>query len=267
MSRPPRVPPAAIARGLARLALAAMLAATSAAAQQNAPEPPAATPTPGQVRAFHDRAAQIIAGASRGSLPAGDTLVTWHNQPILWHTAAVFADSVKNGLVRRDSMVGVAEIHWRNSAPVRFRARWTEPGKRAVVRRGTVARGRIVVTGSRDTTLVVPASAWGAADVGMDDQLLPLLVTMPPSAEPLRLIVLRPYTLSWDTLAVTSARRGEVQVISVRSGSQPNRLFVIFEGKLIWLRDVAQQNERRPLESTAAYRVFVRARQAMGQQP
>ena len=243
-------------RSLALLAFGACTAALAAA-----------QPAPGQVRAFHDQAAQIIANASLGALPPGDTMVTWHNGPILWHTAAVFADSVKVGLVRRDSMVGVAEVHWKRSAPTRFSSRWTEPGKGAVERRGSVSRGRITITGSRDTVLRVPESAWGVADFGMDDQLLPLLVTMPPSVEPLRLIVFRPYTMGWDTLAVTSARRGEILVISVRSGGSPNRLFVIYEGKLVWLRDVAQQNERRPLEGTTAYRAFVRARQAMGQQP
>ena len=252
---------------LAHTCAALACAALACAALALAAAPIAAQPTPAQLHAFHDQAVQIIATASAGQLPAGDTLVTWHNKPILWHTAAVWPDSVKAGLVRSDSMVGVASTIWRNNVPTRFSARWTEPGKATIDRRGVVAQGRIAISGSRDTTLRLPSSAWGVADVGMDDQLLPLLRTMPPSAEALRLIVLRPYSLTWDTLAVTSARRGEVQVISVRSGSQPNRLFVIYEGKLVWLRDIAQQNERRPLEGTAAYRQFVRARQAMGQAP
>ena len=262
--RRPAAPPspsfpraASVLAGLIAGALAGAFSGTRVAAQ----------PTPAQLHAFHDQAAQIIATASAGTLPAGDTLVTWHNKPILWHTAAVFADSVKTGLVRSDSMVGVGVAYWKNNAPTRFSARWTEPGKAIVERRGTVAKGHIAVSGSRQITLRVPDGAWGVADVGMDDQLLPVLLTMPPSAEPLRLIVLRPYALTWDTLAVTSASRSGVQVISVRSGSQPNRLFVIYEGKLIWLRDIAQQNERRPLEGTAAHRQFVRARQAMGQAP
>ena len=130
-----------------------------------------------------------------------------------------------------------------------------------------VINRRIAISGSLDTTLRIPTGAWGIADHGMDDQLLPLLRTMPPSSEPLRLIVLRPYRLTWDTLAVTSARRMDVQVVSVRSGGESTRMFVIFEGKLVWLRDVAQQSERRPLEGTAAYRQFVRARVSMGQAP
>ena len=226
-----------------------------------------AQPRPAQVRAFHDQAAQIIASASRGALPAGDTLVTWHTKPIYWHTVAAFGDSVFTGIVGSDSTVGVTESHWKNGAPVRFRTRWSVPGGARTERRGIVAKGRIVITGTRSIALPVPESAWGVADDGMEDQLLPLLVTMPPSADPLRLIVLRPFTLEWDTLAVTSARRNGVQVISVRSGDEPSRLWVIFEGKLIWLRNVAQQSERRPLEGTVAHRVFVRGRQAMGQQP
>ena len=211
-------------------------------------------PDSAAVRQFHNDVVRLLATIPRHSLPSGDTLVTWAKQgPILYHTVCRGGDSVASSMVRNDSLVGVTVTHWTEGHPSTFATRWTRADSTLVAIRGDVVGAAIRITGSRLDTLSVPDLPWAVADYGMYDQLLPLLLSLPPDTLQHRLVVLRPYLLRWDTLTVTAQRAGDVLRIQELGSQKEREVIIAYHGAVMLVVGENQNMERRPLEGTARY--------------
>lgn len=209
---------------------------------------------------FHDRVVRVIHQLASRQLPAGDTLVTWTSQPVLFHTSAIGTDTARAGLLRGDRMLGTATVTWAIGEPTTFAVEWTTPGKPTLdirgVRRGTVLR----ITGTHDTVLHVPVRRWAVADYGMEALLIPLLRELPRNAAQ-RIAVFRPFGMHWDTLTAMVRPQGATLIAELRDAQHSRTWMVIGDGQhLLWLHQQGQEMERRPLEGTARYAEYARIR-------
>jgi len=66
---------------------------------------------------FHKRVVYIMRQFATRPLPAGDTLVTWTTEPVLFHTSAIGDDTARAGMLRGDRMVGTSMVTWLDGQP------------------------------------------------------------------------------------------------------------------------------------------------------
>jgi hypothetical protein len=182
----------------------------------------------------------------------GDTFVTFAKQgPILYFTVAGTLDSVASSMVRNDGLVGWATSRWSQGRVTTFSARWARPEKVELEISGQVAADTIRLRGAKTDRLAVPNLPWAVADYGMDDQLVPLFMTLPYGTTQ-AIAVWRPFRQQWDTMSVQTRVHDGVLLISedaVTWAISPN-------GRLILKLDRAQTSRRRPLEATARFEEY-----------
>lgn len=218
------------------------------------------------VRPFHDRAAAVIREMSSRPLTPGDTMLTWNPQPGgLIHTVLLTPSTVETSLLRGDGMIGTATSTWSKNRVRSFRAEWTT--RDSVTRQarpdqtaeGEVVGSELVVKGTKPGRYPLPSSVWGVADFGMEDQLLPLLIS-PQSVGTARILVYRPWHARWDTVSVTSRDTLSYRVIDWREGPKTHETVVVTrDRRVLWAWRHDQDGERRPLEGSAEYSVYLTA--------
>lgn len=222
--------------------------------------------TPVDVRQFHDQVVSAIARMAGRPLTPGDTFLTWNPAPGgLVHTVRTSAGGVSSSLLRGDGMIGTAEVRWQGGSPASFDVRWTRPdaGGKGIdsattvigERRGASLR---VWTGGATGTLLVPGGPWAVADYGMEEQLIPAVRALPARASGVRITVLRPYHVRWDTVVVSVRDTAELRLAEMTGRDKAHELMVLGpDGSLLWMDRFDQAGERRPLEGTSRYAEFV----------
>ena len=200
-------------------------------------------------RLLHDRVVAIIVEQSKGGLPRGDTSVSWRpDSPILYHTA--FSDSgvVRTGMVRNDGLLGTLETRWSGAAPRSFVSAWSKNGAVLLSFTGTVAGSSIAITAKgKVSSVAIPAMRWAVADIGMEDQLLPVFLSM-HAGDSIRVAVFRPYASRWDTVAVKRvAATVAPRIILYQGATAPLQIDLSADGAILRIVRGADF-ERRPLE-------------------
>jgi hypothetical protein len=237
------------AKAVVGCALLLLAAAGSVHAQANAQE-------------LHDRIVALFSSRAPRALPAGDTLVSWYGNPILFHTVRRGGSEIEMGMVRLDRLVGTAFVAWKNARPAAGEVRWTQGD--AVVLDVRLAVDR--VSGNQPHSWHLPAMPWAVADYGMEDLTLPLLESLDLQRGVVSIAAYRPYGAKWDTLQVTKRAVGDGVLYELR-GSDGKRDWWLASpsGSLVQLRREGQDFERRPLEQTALFEEYRRLRALLKQ--
>lgn len=214
----------------------------------------AAPPAPQNDTSLRTRVAEILAQAGDRPLPRGDTLVTFAKQgAILYYTIANTPDSVASSMVRNDGLVGWTTSHWSGGRLTNFSARWANPDSLQVDIHGQITSDGVVLQGAKADRLTPPALPWAVADYGMDDQLVPLLMTLPHDTSQ-AIAIWRPFGQKWDTLVVRSRLLENVLLVS-----QGQETWAISStGSLLLEVDRAQASQRRPLKGNARFAEYQR---------
>lgn len=210
---------------------------------------------------LHDR---IVAVMARRIVlpPATDTFVSWEGRgPVLYHTVTRWSDSIRVGLQRNDSLFGTTTVRFANGRVRAASVRWVDHG---VLQRAVeieVAGDTVLVRDSVRRAFVRPTGLWTVADYGMDDLLVAVLQPL-PSGTPQMMHVLRPYGLKWDSLTVrVSDQKGARTIEVVSAPDDTSRFVVADDGTLVQeLRSKYPANERRPLEETRAFALYLTLR-------
>jgi hypothetical protein len=192
------------------------------------------------------------------ALPAGDTLVSWaRSGPVLYHTVQVRNPELRSSMTRNDDLTGVLVTQHGARAPQAFRVLWRE-GTRTTVDRGGVVRDSVLaVTGDTALQLPLPATDWGIADYGMEEHLLPVALRGDRTGRARQLLVLRPYGLKWDTVAVSVVRRGDYFELVLNAGAaSEEELLATADGHLLGRHRRDGSLEQRPLEFTPMWKVW-----------
>ena len=233
-----------------RLARAALILACATAG-------PLGAQTSMSPQEIHDRLVALIRNNATRPIPQGDTLVTWSPQPNLYTTVHRTPDSVVSSLVRADAMVGTAQAAWHSSRQTGASVMWSQRDSTLLFLDFKVNGSAIEVSGSRTAELALPAIPWAIADYGMEDQLLPLLVSL---AEATTVAIYRPFPGKWDTLTVVAQRRSEATLITIttRSGDGEEWRWVVGPNGAVLriIRSNFPDFERTPLPESALMPAF-----------
>jgi hypothetical protein len=217
---------------------------------------------PSKQDAFHQHVANLLAGV-RPPAPAGDTAVSWTERgPILYFTARIAGDTVWSSMAREDGLVGSAKGTWSGSDLSSFHVVWAKGDSVVADLSGHVEGSRLILHGSRDTSLAVPTLRWAVADYGLEDQLVPLWQQIGGAEE--HILVLRPYPFKWDTVTVSAQRSGSYFIVSARHGAKVRETYLLDPRGLLLLRRSDVVMERRPLEGTLRHQQYRRAIQDTG---
>jgi hypothetical protein len=225
--------------------------------------------TPVEVRQFHDQAVSAIARTAGRPLTPGDTFLTWNPGPGgLIHTVRIVPSGVSSSLLRGDGMIGTAEVRWQGGNPSGFEVRWTrqDAGGKGIDSATTVIGERQgaairVRAGGISRTLPLPSGPWAVADYGMEEQLIPAVLALPARATGVRITVLRPYHVRWDTVVVSVRDTAGLRLAELMGTDKAHELMVLGpDGALLWMNRFDQAGERRPLEGTSRYAAFVTRR-------
>lgn len=210
---------------------------------------------------FHDRVVAVIARRAPVNMPAGDTSMTWDRTPILYHIVQTTPHGVKSGLLRNDSLVGLAEATWGAKGVSTFQVTWTAADSVVVALKATTSGTHVYLSGSRTDTLEAPSLPWAIADYGMDEHLTPVLTRLPAASNVQQLVVYRPFGGRWDTLdvVVSSGAEGSTRVLQI-TPKDTIRWVIAKEGVLLQLMKGPTPVERRPLEETYWYAAYRRLR-------
>ena len=215
---------------------------------------------------LHDRIAALFSSRARRPLPAGDTLVSWYGNPVLFHTVRRGGSEIDMGMVRLDRLVGTAFVAWKNARPSVGEVRWTEGDSIVVDVRLAVDRDTLRVSGNQPHSWRLPTMPWAIADYGMEDLTLPLLESLDLQRGPVTIAAYRPYGAKWDTLQVTKRAVGDGVLYELRgSGGKRDWWLVSASGSLVQLRREGQDFERRPLEQTTLFEEYRRLRALLNQ--
>jgi hypothetical protein len=171
----------------------------------------ATEPLPAQNRPpeqIHTVLAEFIRGAATRPLPAGDTLVSWYKQPILLHLVHRTPDRVEAAMIRGDAYLGTAILSYSEGRPVEGTVLWTSGDSVLVDVRISAQRDSLLIAGTTTAGFPVPSGAWGIADYGMEDLLVPTLRSLSKMPSPWTVLAYRPFAAKWDTLTVTSVPVG-----------------------------------------------------------
>ncbi len=210
---------------------------------------------------LHDRIVAVM--ARRIVLPPGtDTFVSWEGRgPVLYHTVTRWSDSIRVGLQRNDSLFGTATVRFANGGVGTASVRWIDRGVLQCAVEIEVAGDTVLVRDSVRRAFVRPTGVWTVADFGMDDLLVAALQSLPSGASQM-VHVLRPYGLKWDSLTVRVSGQNGARIIEVVSAPDDTSRFVVADdGTLVQeLRSKYPANERRPLEETRAFALYLALR-------
>lgn len=201
--------------------------------------------------------------ARTGGLPAAvDTFVSWTERgPVLYHLVTRSADSIVVGMQRNDPLIGGATVRFVSGRVQSASVRWSDRGE---VRRAVdvvVDGDSVVVTDTARTAFPRPTGVWAVADHGMDDLLVEVLRSLETDRDH-RVSVFRPYGGKWDSLAVRLSDRNGGRAIQVVAAPDDTSRFIVAEdGTLLQvLRAKYPTNERRPLEDTRAFALYLHLR-------
>lgn len=169
-------------------------------------------------------------------MPAGDTALTVRLGPdggtIFIHTVQRQGDTIAAGMLRADGMKGTTRATYRDGRPERFEAIWTDssfaPHTITIERRGD----SLVIDGPTKKVSAITTQAWGIADYGMPEHLVPLFWSL-PTGDTAMVAIYRPYPATWDTLAVVTslAPAGLVAFAQDPSDPQDQTVYVIVDGE------------------------------------
>ena len=235
------------------------------AACHSAPPPAAVAPAQEELspEVLHARGVAILALLPRGTIPAGDTFVTWSPKPVLYTTVSRTASTVASSLVSLDGIVRTAEAVWQGGLQQEVSIRWTQNTHTLMELNVRFEAGVIHLSGGRDTALQAPSLPWAVADYGMEDQLLPLIQAAGVNARRLRLAIYRPSPSKWDTITI-ACRRTQGATLATETEPDGEHFFwtVTADGALVRLtRDRDRDFERRPLEMSTRVSDYLRLRE------
>jgi hypothetical protein len=164
-------------------------------------------------------------------------------------------------------MIGTADVRWAKDRPMRFDVQWTTrdsaTGRSILDRdvRGVVDGGILRISGSKPDSLRIPAGPWAVVDFGMDEQLIPLLRTLPANGAPLVVSVFRPWHGRWDTVTVTVRDTASVRVGEVVGTDKLHEVMVLTaRDDLLSVVRYDRPAERRPLEGSTRYGEYLAQR-------
>jgi hypothetical protein len=226
----------------------------------------------GQSRAdlttFHDRAVAVIRQLSSRPLTPGDTFFTWYSgRPGgLIHTVARTDTTMASSLLRADGMIGTAEAHWRDGRLASFDTRWTTQDSTthaqqvALEARGIVVGDSLRITGTHPATLPLPQGPWVVADFGMEEQLIPVELTV-PAGRTVLVHVYRPWHSRWDSVKLTMRDTADLHVAELVGSNGSHSIMALDPaGALLMIGRFDEQSERHPLETTSRYEEYLRYR-------
>jgi hypothetical protein len=181
-------------------------------------------------------------------LPGTDSATTFGPDPLGLHTARRSGDILESGLATSDGRVATAtgEVH---GGEVRsYRVFWTAPGTPDITAVVTVGQHAVTLTGTAARTWPRPNGRWAVADPEMEEQLVPVLATLPHDGRERTLPVLRPRTASWDTLTVSSRDLGSgARLFVLSQGPAENRVALLVDstGALLTVERASTPPSRR----------------------
>jgi hypothetical protein len=217
---------------------------------------------PMSAQELHDRLVAVIERVAVRPVPAGDTLVSWFRGPVLYTTVARTREHVSSSLVRNDSVVGTAEATWAEDSLRTMDVLWSRGDSVTLSFRAVVYDGTIDVRREGTHSIWdVPSGRWAIADYGMEDQLLPLLESLPEDRDE-RLAIYRPFAAKWDTVGVTVAPAEQARVVTITAADGERFRWIISpKGVIVRItRDRHPESERRPLELTSPFADYLRLR-------
>ena len=212
---------------------------------------------------LHDRLVAVMA-RNRVLPTATDTFVSWtERDPVLYHLATRWSDSITVGMQRNDPVAGTATVRFARGGVSSATIRWSAGEKPQRLVTVEVGGDSGVVTDTVRRSYPRSKGVWAVADYGMDDLLVASLRSLAPGTEH-SVSVLRPYGLRWDSLAVrVHVRAGGLLIESVAAPDDTTRFLVADDGTLVHeTRSKYPSNERRPLEGTRAFVQYERLRNA-----
>ncbi len=216
---------------------------------------------PSKAAAFHEHVAALLRG--RGTLPAGDTAVSWTDRgPILYFITHIAGDTIATAMAREDGLVGTTLTTRSHGRLATFQTTWARGDSVLVNIVGTVEGQGLVLRGTRDTTITQPNMPWLVADYGLEDLTLPLLRQADSNAR--QFVVLRPYPFKWDTVTIKGDRSGSYFVVSAAQGAKVRETYVLDDRGVLLVRRTDQVMERRPLEGTPRFDDYLRALTTLG---
>lgn len=180
---------------------------------------------------------------------------------MLYHLVTRWTDSITTGMQRNGPLFGTATVRFTDDEVHSASVRWSENG---IAQRDVTIEVRgdsILVRDPSPHTFPRPVGAWAVADYGMTDLLVHSLRTLTPGKEH-SVRVFRPYGGKWDVLTVRVSRRMDGHLIeSVAAPNDTSTFVVARDGTLVQeLRSKYPANERRPLEGTRAFTLYLQSR-------
>ena len=233
--------------------VALLLGVSSSLAGQDSPLPPGET---------HDRLVALITKNATRPIAAGDTFVTWSPTPNLYTTVSRSPGVVQSSLVRADGMVGTATGTWTQGHQTSAIIRWTQGDSVLLETMFAFDGSHLTAAGSLTFSAAPPMIPWVVADYGMEDQVVPLLLALRDSAQPLRIALFRPYAHRWDTTTVrVSQTEGGYLATLVGKDGEIWWYAIAQDGALLRItRSKHPDVERRPLEMSPRFAEYVRRR-------
>ena len=209
------------------------------------------------LRRTHDVLASALAKvATRGIVLPGDTSVTWYaGNPSYFNISQRIPNGVQSGFVGGRGMTGTALAHWAAGRQTDVMVRWTDTSTTTIamtVRETTM----LVASGSRVDTLALPSTPWVIADYGVDDQSIPLYLSLSGTT---RVAVYRPYVRKWDTVTVAVGKKdGVLTVEETDAKGETFTMSLTDDGAILRIvRSKSPTSVRRPLELSRLWRAYL----------
>ncbi|MGH7591001.1 MAG: hypothetical protein ACREL2_06145, partial [Gemmatimonadales bacterium] len=131
--------------------------------------------------------------------------------------------------------------------PVQYQALWTAPGAADTSALIAVRANSLYVTGTRSRVWPAPPMPWAISDVGMEEQLVPVLRTLADS-QTVVLPVFRPRTATWDTVNASSRYfPGGTRLFVLSHGGPDTRVAILVDsaGALLTVEKATDPPTRR----------------------
>lgn len=141
--------------------------------------------------------AQLPGADSAGTSDASQTTIERH-------TVQREPGRITSALARNDGLLQIATVTF---AGARLRSYESTVANAAgtIVHQGITPRGDSVLLereGAADTILAIPPEPWAAADRGMEELLVPMLLALPRDLVPHHVAILHPATAQWERTRV-----------------------------------------------------------------
>ncbi|MFI5234996.1 MAG: hypothetical protein ACHQXA_04740 [Gemmatimonadales bacterium] len=186
-------------------------------------------------------------------LPGSDSSWTVTPEPALLHTVHRLGQVVESALARNDGTVGTSLLETAAGRPRQYQALWTTPGDPDLSLLVRVHDDSLTLNGARSWP--IPAGPWAVAEEGMEEQLIPVLVSLPADSDSVALPVFRPRAARWDTLQVLRKPLFADVVLYLFSSGGPRTRGVIMvtaAGDLLTVERATDPPSRRlPMPGTA----------------